>query len=289
MRQTMKTFLFDDQGDTWDATSRKLANALCASIAGTELANYAIRNLGYIAVSESNGSVRVRLRPAVVSQMAFSALLYWLHDRLIERVLLSFLGGEWTHELMRSREEAVKRLMTRVTFNADDRDGDFLRRTRPLHAMPSASPLRALLRFWSESGGKYDRERLSPVLDKALDRRFVLVEAAGNSSSLYFKDVGRGLTTLAEFWLSHATTLRVEDQPDYAYGKWVSSIYREVLASGEPSFEEIDAIINWPEDPYRKSYRYRRLVVPFSGERNSTMVLSATLMDLDVNLRRKPC
>jgi hypothetical protein len=225
----MQTYLFDDNGDLWDAKSRRLAEVLQASIGGDELLNYVIRNLGFVGISEASDSVRIRLRPSVVSQTAFSALLYWLHDRPIKRVLLSLLGTEWSHELLGSRDEAVH----------------------------------------------------------ALDRRFVLVEAASHSPSVYFKDVGSGLAKLAEYWLSQAINLRVEDQPDYAYGKWVSGIYREVIATGKPSLEEIDAVITWPENR-RENFRYHRLVVPFRGPRNSNLALSATVIDLDVNLRRKP-
>jgi hypothetical protein len=284
----MQTFLFDDQGEMWDAKSHRLAEVLQASLSGEELVNYAIRNLGYIAATEIAGSVRLRLRPEVASPTALSALFYWLYDQTIERVLISFLDREWSHELVRSCDEATRRLLARVSAKPEDRHGDFLKVALPLQSLPLSSPLRSLLNAWADCDGKYDRERLDQVLEKALDRRFVLVEGAANSPSLYFRDIGRGLTTLADFWLAHAAKLRVEDQPDYAYGKWVSGIYREVLDSGKPSFEEIDAIINWPEDPYRKSYRYRRLVVPFSGEHNSTLVLSASLMDPNVNLRRKP-
>jgi hypothetical protein len=285
----MQTFLFDDKGQTWDAASPLLAEELSSWLSGDELLKYVVRNLGFIAVNASGGgSVRLRLRPAVASPLALSSVLYWLYDQTIERVLISTLDREWSHELVRSREEAIRRLLACVTARPEERRDDFLKEVLPLQALPAVSPLRALLNAWSDCGGKYDRERLDPLLEKALGRRFVLVEGTADAPSLYFKDVGPGLTTLADFWRSHSTTLRVEDQPDYAYGKWVSGIYREVMASGQPSLEEIDAIINWPEDPYRKVYRYRRLVVPFRGERNSSLVLSASLMDPEVNLRRKP-
>lgn len=287
MLQTPQDIVFDDLGEMWDAKSPALAESLQASLRGDALVDYVVRNLGFVALCDHNGSISVRLRPKVVSQMAFGALLYWLHDRPVRRVLLSLQATGWSHELLPSREAAVQRLMCAIKFNADDREGDFLSRTRPFDALPPSSPLRALLNAWSESGGKYDRERLSPLLDVALDRRFVLVEGAQRSNSLFFKDVGEGLATLAEFWLAHKTVLRVEDQPDYAYGKWVSGIYREVLETGKPSLEEIDAVITWPENQ-RRSYRYRRLVVPFKGEGDSTLVLSATIVDPDVNLRRKP-
>jgi hypothetical protein len=76
----------------------------------------------------------------------------------------------------------------------------------------------------------------------------------------------------------------VEDQPDYAYGQWVARAYRQVLETREPSLDDVDAVIAWPHQP-RVSYRYKRLVVPFQGGNRSTLLLSATVIDSDINLR----
>jgi len=135
----MRTLLFDDSGEIWDANSRSLAEALQASLSSDELAKYVVRNLGFISAAESVGSVRLRLRPAIVSPTALSALCYWLHDQTIERVLISFLDGEWTHELVRTCEEAVRALLARVKFSAADREGDFLHLSKPLHDLPGTS------------------------------------------------------------------------------------------------------------------------------------------------------
>src|SRR5262245_24387901 len=128
----MQTILFDDKGDLWDAKSRTLAEALKASLSCDDLLKYVVKNLGFIAATDGNGSLRLRLRPAVVSQTALSALLYWLHDRVVDRAMLSFLDGEWSHELVRSREEAVNRLLARVKVSLEDRRGDFLHLPRSL-------------------------------------------------------------------------------------------------------------------------------------------------------------
>lgn len=282
----MQCLVFDDRGEIWDAKSPGLADGLSASIGGEALTTYAIKNLGFIAANISNDSLRIRLRPAVVSQIALSSLLYWLHDQPFHRVLLSLLDGEWSHELLRTRGEAAARLLSRVKVNLDDRLGDFLNKPKPLHDLPHVSPLRALLNAWSDCNGKYDRERLAPLLEKGVNGRFVLVEAAQSSPSLFIKDVGSGFTTVGKYWLSRSIGQRVEDQPDYAYGKWVAGLYRQVLSTGEPGLEEVDAVIAWPDNP-RRSYRYRRLIVPFESGPTSTKLLAATLVDQNIDLRVK--
>jgi hypothetical protein len=282
----MRTLLFDDKGETWDANSPSLAEALQASLSSDELSKYVVRNLGFISATGGDGSVRLRLRPAVVSPTALSALFYWLHDQAAERVLISCLDRDWSHELVRSCDDAMRTLLARVKYTAPDREGDFLNRPKALHDLPDTSPLHAVLAAWSESGGKFNRDRLFPVLDKVLNGRFVLFEAAPNSRNVHVKDVGAGFGKSAGYWLTRTKGLRVEDQPDYAYGKWVAEAYRQVLATREPSLEDVDAVITWPQQP-RISYCYRRLLVPFE-ERESTLVLSATVIDPQINLRRKP-
>jgi hypothetical protein len=282
----MRSVVFDDQGELWDARSCGLAGDLHASIGGSDLVEYAIRNLGFVAVKERGGSLRISLRPKVVSPIAFSALLYWLHDRVVDRVLVSFLDQDWSHEMLRSRQDAVQKLMTRVDLGRGVREGDFLQQELPLEGLPAASPLRSVLDMWSASGGKFDRARLTPLLARALKGRFVLVEASPDRPSLVIKDVGTGLTKPAEYWLTRSIGNRVEDQPDYDYGKWVAGFYRRVVATGVPSLSDVDAVINWPQHS-RQSFRYQRLVVPFKGAQRSTMLLCASLADPRINLRVK--
>jgi len=281
-----QTYLFDDKGERWEGNSRALVDVLDASLSSEDLRRYVVRNLGFIAVTESIGSLRLQLRPAVVSQMALSGLIYWMHDRAVERVLISCLDCEWSHELVASREEAVRRLLVRAKFTAADREGDFLSKTRTLDELPRASPLWAMLAAWSECSGKYDRERLQRLLDEALHGRYMLVEPMAHSAGLLVKEIGTGFNNLTVRWLSRIRGLRVEDQPDYAYGKWVTTLYRKVVNTRAPSLEDIDAVITWPQQP-RISYRYRRLVLPFEPVGDSTLLLSATIIDPTIDLRVK--
>jgi hypothetical protein len=232
------------------------------------------------------GSLRISLRPAVVSPIAFGALLYWLHDRVVDRVLVSFLDHDWSHEMLRSRQDAVHKLMARVDLGQGAREGDFLQRELPLESLPAASPLRSVLDMWSASGGKFDRERIAPLLERALKGRFVLVEASPERPALLIKDVGGGLTKPAEYWLARSIGNRVEDQPDYDYGKWIACFYRKVVSTGVPSLSDVDAVINWPQHK-RRSFRYRRLVIPFREPDRTTMLLCASLTNPGINLRVK--
>jgi hypothetical protein len=282
----MRCVLLDDRGESWEAGSSRLADTLQSSIRGDALVDYAVRNLGFVAVSESDSAARIRLRPAVVSPIAFSALVYWLHDNPRRRLVLSFLDDDWSHEVVGGCNEAVRKLLARVKPDTQERHGDFLDKSLPLHDLPASSPLRAALTVWSDCSGRYDRERLHPLMERALKGRFVLVESAEGASNLTIKDIGCGLTKPAEYWLSRSIGLRVEDQPDCAFGEWVAQSYRRVFSTGQPDLGDVDAIIRWPQQG-RKNFRYRRLLLPFRADDGSALLLGATLVDQGINLRVK--
>ena len=62
---------------------------------------------------------------------------------------------------------------------------------------------------------------------------------------------------------------------------WVGAVIVGIAA-----FCALAAPLLVPHDPFAQDLG-RRLLVPFK-ERNSTLILSATVIDPDVNLRRKP-
>ncbi len=103
----MGLMIFDDMGVAWDAKSPQLAEALHSSIRGEALADYAVRNLGFVAAEAIHASARIRIRPAIVSQGAHGALSHWLLDCAYDRILLSSFEGNWSHRLVQSRADVL--------------------------------------------------------------------------------------------------------------------------------------------------------------------------------------
>ena len=75
---------------------------------------YVVRNMGYVALEGSERSVHVWLRPGIAAAGSLGALLCWLQDRQVERVLLSTFEKGWHHELMASHH-ATTRLTAMAT------------------------------------------------------------------------------------------------------------------------------------------------------------------------------
>lgn len=107
----MGLMIFDDRGVAWDAKSPRLAEALHSSIRGEALADYSVIYLGFVAAEALQSSARIRIRPAVVSQGALTALFYWLHDSTHDRILISSFEGNWSHRLVRSRADVLAHLV----------------------------------------------------------------------------------------------------------------------------------------------------------------------------------
>ena len=112
--------IFDDEGMSWSGT-RLLKAALGSSIGGFALVQYTVVNIGFVAAREDGASIHIRVRPSVASPTAFIGLLFWLHERYVERVLISYYEEDWSHVLMGSVREAV-------AFLAGIRQGQ-----RPVH------------------------------------------------------------------------------------------------------------------------------------------------------------
>jgi hypothetical protein len=281
----MQSIVFDDSGEIWDGKSYRLAEMLQASVYGEDLLNYAVKNLGFVVVNDGKGSLRIRVRPKVVSPMAFSGLLYWLLERPAERVLVSIMDqGGWSHEMFGQKQDAVNRLLQCCGPTYEDRAGEFLRERRDPAQLPSSSPLRGLLNIWSETFHLDQREQLWSITREALKGRYALLESTERSPNLVFQEIGPGFLSFNDTWLSQAPGLRLEDQIDFAYGKWLASTYKDAMSAGGPCLEDVDAIINRP-DGGRRRVRYRRLILTGQKKKGPLSVLSASVIDDSIDLR----
>ena len=72
--------LIDDAGSVTDSRSLNLRTNLRAVHIGDGFDDYAVRNLGFVALQPGTRSVHIRLRPSHVSPVAFAGLMYWLAE-----------------------------------------------------------------------------------------------------------------------------------------------------------------------------------------------------------------
>ena len=115
---------------------------------------------GFVAAKELNGSLRISLRPAVVSPIAFSALLYWLHDRAADRVLMSFCDRDWSHEMTALARRKPCASCWRASTSAKAR-ATAISCTKTCRSTACRRPRRSgACSTVVGVGGKFDRERM---------------------------------------------------------------------------------------------------------------------------------
>lgn len=278
----MQTWLIDDRGNIADSGSPRLRAELSAWGAGSDFLDYCVRNLGFIAVGFADASARVRLRPHVVSPIAFAALMYWLADHRVERILLSRLDQSWSHEVIGI--EARQRLLDMMHLAPQSRDRDLLRRPSDIAALGHDHPLLGILRLYGDARAFASRSTREQVLDRTVGGRYATVLSGDPGlSTILVEEVGPGHAREANYWMQRHVGHRLEDGPDSTYGRWLADSYRTVFRLGAPVLDDVDVMINWPELG-RIRYRYQRLLVPV-GDGNRRLVLCATTKAPGIDLR----
>jgi hypothetical protein len=281
----MPLVLIDDQGKLWDSCSAKVQAALETRLSGQDLADFCVKNLGFVAVKQGDSSLQVWLRPTHVAPVALAAGLFWLAEQKSARIGVSCYGDHrWSHEIHPAREMAIQAIVALVnSVHAQRQDAVRSRRQEPVN-LPSSSPLRPSLEHWLASLGRLDRGRLESVTSHAADSRYILLYAPSSSSRIIIKEVGQGMPAGAKHWLSRAIGMRFEDQPDTAYGRLCAAAYRQAKDRGQPILDDVDAFVEWPGFG-RQRRRYRRLILPFQSTGGDVYLLGTSLEDPRIDLR----
>src|SRR5438552_5786865 len=238
----MRPTLIDERGRHWEPRSLVLRSRLRASIDDRDLAEFVILNLGFIAMAADRDSVRIRLRPAVAAPGALSALYLWLHKRPPRRIIVSWYDGRWRDEIVGWGDNGWRRLTTLLEAAKFPTPG-YSRERASIERLGSANPLRHLLEDSSRLVCSVSNPRLLP---EALRGRYVLLTEDGNGE-LRVSDFGSTMMSRSRWWRRRARGHRIDDMPDWSYGRWVGDAYREARQVGEPLLEEVKAVVNWPE------------------------------------------
>jgi hypothetical protein len=279
--------LIDDQGTFWDSSSPKLQAALETSLTGKDLAEYCVKNLGYVAAKPGDSSHQVWLRPSHVAPTALAAALYWLGDQKSARLGVSYyVDKQWAHEIHGSNDMALKGIIARVNSAQAQRQDAVRTRRRAPQGLPASHPLRYSLEQWRASFGRSSGDQLEDAKRHAVNGRYILLHAPSSSPRIIIKEVGPGMPAGAKHWLSRAVGMRIEDQPDTVYGRLCADIYRHVKDRAQPILDDVDAFVEWP-GLGRQRRRYQRLILPFQAKGGDVYVylLGTSLEDPRIDLR----
>lgn len=280
----MAQLLIDDQGEIWDGHSRRLREAFDSPYSGGEFSDYAIANMGFVALNVFGSSAQVRLRPSFVGDKTHLALKQWLDKCNYERVVLSWLDETWSSELLRSKDRTIQRVEDMIAESRNAATTSFIARSVVPDELPLHSPVRQILEDWRSLQLPSGQAGLMQLLELAFGDRYIILKPDTELGLLRYDKVGDGLFSNYETWRNCAIGAPVEETPDRAMGRWAAFGYRNVLNSHRPRLEDVDAIVQWPHAG-RGRLRYRRMIVPVPDQGGSLSLIGASLRDNAIDLR----
>jgi len=280
----MSLLLIDDQGEIWRGDSRQLRIAFDSPYSGGEFVEYAVKNLGFVAINVFGASCQARLRPGFVSERATKALLDWLTRSRLERMVISTFIGDWQSQLVRVAD-APARLSGLIDQASRAKPDDFLSSRLDLAAIANRPLLRDIVEAWPHIVGQYEYDALLALLRGIFEDRFVVVKMPAEAPHLLFHEVGNALLYSAyETWRSCAIGAPIEEQPDRHFGRWVASTYNAAASDIMPRIEAVDAIMRWPHAG-RSRHRYKRVIFPFQVAGAPKFLVGGTIVDDAIDLR----
>src|SRR5262245_14812582 len=158
---------------------------------------------------------------------------------------------------------------------------EYSRAPASIEKLGSLNPLRQLLGDPSRLVGSVSNPQLLPA---ALRGRYVLLTEDGNGE-LRVSDFGGTMMSRSRWWRRKARGRRIDDMPDWSYGRWVGDAYREARQTGQPLLEDVKAVVNWPEVG-TFAHSYWRLIVPLRRLGHPTRLLGVTVDNADVGAQR---
>jgi hypothetical protein len=275
--------VIDECGADLDLDNPALPSRLGTSRRHRRLLEYLILNLGYVACEVRRRSLRIQLRPSIVSRLALANVAKRLLSRPLDRVVISSFDDHWIDEIMPSAELALKRLTDLMAKSHCKRLATFQSEDIDLARLPHASAIHAVLGYWRSAPACFKLDRIAPLLHHAFDKRFLLIEHLPDSDQLIIRSLGSGYSIFDKKWCKAAAGERFEDQYDIYYARWASHGYRAASEHGTPIIQRLNAVIDKPSTGYRRQ-RYARIIVPYyqSGRR---LLLSASTTNLTMVTR----
>jgi hypothetical protein len=242
-----------------------------------------INESGFIRIDYRGQRCRICLQASVVSAAALIGLLHWLRDSRVKTVLLFDLSKQNSVPSIASRSRAlqlVRNLLAEATPGPGDSRRRLSRRLRAEHSIlsPFVAP------FLEVARNRNGIREMVPACEAMFRGRYTITHVHDGSQTVLIAASGEGYKSLARSWCHMAPGHRLQDGPDYHYGRWVAEAHRSAFSAGWPAFHDVDALISRPrQSPMRVTYT--RLIAPFVLRGGKRYILSASAVRDSIDLR----
>ncbi len=285
----MSRWLIDDFGNITLAGPAALANVLgmprpANGKAAARLEEYAIRNIGLVAVAVSETAVAIKCRPAVLSDRAVGTLSYWLLDHARLPVSITWFDNCWDVERVPDARTALSFLSYLLELK---REPSF----RPADRICVQPSVQAARRWQQMKGqlasltaGPLDIPRCARVLDPLFFGRWTVVEVNAAEAKIDVLGLGGGYPLIDPVFAATDARRPLEGFADEGYRAWVTDGFLDVAKNWRPRFEDVDAVVMWPRFGDLRT-RYWRILVPLRATGARCTVLTASGNDSGIDLR----
>jgi hypothetical protein len=285
----MSRWMIDDLGNIRPARAAALAEILgvpcpVAEPDAQRLEDFGTLNVGLILVEIQPDGIRIKCRPAILSQRAVATLGYWLLDHPDGNIAITWFDKAWDMEHAPDARTAI----SFVSYLLE------LKRRTPL---PPAERIRSqpslqASRRWNQvksrvsalTGAPHQNPDCAAILDPLFFGRWTILEVERATSTIEILARGQGYPLIDPMFARSGVRKTLETLADEGYRKWVESGFLEVATTGRARFDDVDAIIHWPRFGDLRT-RYWRMAVPLRSSATSVLVLNASGNDSGIDLR----
>jgi hypothetical protein len=257
----MPALIFDDRGNCWIIDSASFRAAFGnAGLCGDAPA-FLIEHAGFVGVTRHRAGFVIRFNPGSVAGAALAGLYQWLQRHRYDRLCLAYGGwGETGHMVLGAGLAAFRRIEALIEQSRGPQSR-FVSIEERAEALSEVAAFAAMFEHWRVNGGIFNESAYRPLLRRHARDRFIVLEPYPGESDLGIVHAGRGLHIPDREAHAALDGARLSNIADRAYADWSAGIYRGVLESGQPRFDQIHALIRWPRAGSVER-RYWRMILP---------------------------
>jgi hypothetical protein len=245
-----------------------------------------VQRLGFIAICSSRRATRVRLNLNVASSRAVISTRDYLRRNKPARTVLVIIEPDGSNRSFISGwERACLEIAAAITRSRFDRPQAHISRPLDEGGLAKFPILAELRRLWASTASSEFVTKSQDILHGMQGVRCVLADCDLASGTTLIRHMSGSFPAFDDKWMQLSVGLRVQDQCDYGYGRWIANTYAEVASSGTVLIDDVDAEIAHPRSGLVRS-RYRRLILPVASCRSDCItLLSANILDRTIDLR----
>ncbi|MEM7748980.1 MAG: hypothetical protein AAF346_12045 [Pseudomonadota bacterium] len=283
MTMRRSTLLIDETGTAYDLNGWAIREKLGVNASGKTLADYVVRNCGFIELSLNGANCSLRLAPGRTNYLSFAAAGTLIEESQPERISLNWYDGEWHHEIVADPQAAFEKVFASMWANRAAFDSRFRSVLRNTSELPGSNPLKSVFSLWQANGGNIDIVANKDLLDKQLRGKYAYVMRPRGSAKLSYASVGSGIEAYQDqTWYTKQHT--VADQPDYYYGRFLVESYREAMIAREPTLLDVDGVVADPLSAKPVTAKYTRLALPLITDDGYDALFCASVPDRNIDL-----